>query len=439
MSDFTVLVVVLIALALLFRVNFVYYVVYVTAGVYILVRLATPRLISRVRLGRVFNENAFLGESVAVKLTVTNGSWLPLPWLRVTESIPPALMTGRGADQVMAFRSKESKSITYHVKPMRRGYYRLGPLLISVGDLFGIQESREQLPENYLTVFPRIISLVQLGMPSRLPYGTITTRRRVFDDPARPIGIRDYRSGDPIKHINWKVSAHVDDLLVRTFEPIKSLESLLVLNLNPLDYSRQYWLDGPEWAIVVAASLAVHLANSRQVVGLATNGYDPLTYADDEQSLSFERDTGRLQTSQQDDILRDSGLLTEGSGEPRKLLEIPPKSGRVHLMKILETLARIEAHRGGVFSQWLPNVCNSLSWGTNIIAITPSGDEDTCRAMHQLVRAGYRPLLMLVDPFLDNHDIQSRARNLGFQAYLVGREIDFNKWRFARPHDRHII
>lgn len=428
MSDLLILSIAMLAVAFLFRVDFIYYVVYVCLGVYITGRLITPRIVRNVKLNRLYDQNAFLGEQVEVSLTITNKSWLPIPWLRAVESVPPVLMVGQGANRVLAFRSRESKNLTYHVKAMRRGFYRLGPLIISAGDYFGIRELTSRLPADYLTVFPRIVPFSQLGLPSRLPYGLISTRHRLFEDPARPIGIRDYHSGDSIRHINWKVSAHSDEILVRTFEPVKSLETLLLLNLNPIEYSRQSRYDGPEWAIVIAASIAVYLAEARQAVGLTTNGIDPLATSKAFGSFSFEEDTGRLQLSGQTPQDNPSDIENRRP-ERTQPWHIPPKPGRVHLMKVLERLARIEAQDSRPFSDWIPRACTRLNWGTNIIAITPTGDEQTCSALHQLVKAGYNPMLIIVEPFKDFRQIRDRARTLGFQAYHVGKENDLDRWR----------
>jgi uncharacterized protein (DUF58 family) len=435
MNDVLILAIALLAVAFLFRVDFIYYIVYVCLGVYITGRLITPRIVRRVVLKRLFNQNAFLGERVDIQLTITNNSWLPVPWLRAIESIPPVLMLGQGANKALAFRSRESKTMTYQVKAMKRGYYRLGPLIISAGDYFGIRELYSRLPADYLTVFPRIIPLSQLGLPSRLPYGLIRTHHRLFEDPARPIGTRDYQAGDSMRHINWKVSAHSDELLIRTFEPVKSLETLLLLNLNSSEYSRQSRYDGPEWAIVIAASLAAHLVEKRQAVGLAANGLDPLIASAKNGSLSFDKDTGRLQMADQmvNAPKIDSEKHVKDVSFPG---HIPPKTGRAHLMKLLEKLARIEGRDGRLFSEWIPRACTRLNWGTNIIAISPSGDEKTCTALHQLAKAGYSPVLIIVDPYENMRMIQDRASNLGFHAYQVGKENDLDQWRVSNTAGR---
>ncbi len=428
MTDLLILSLLLLATAFLLNVDFIYYVVYVCLGVLITSQLLAPRVLRKVQLGRYFNQNAFLGERVNIQLKIVNNSRLPIPWLQIDESVPPALMVGKAAKRTMTFRSRETKSMSYQVKAMKRGYYRLGPLLVSAGDYFGLREVSTRLSENYLTVFPRIVSLSQLDLPSRLPYGTVQSRQRLFEDPARPIGIRDYHTNDSIRHINWKVSAHAGELLVRTFEPAISLDTYIVLNLDISEYSPGNRYDGPEWAIVVAASLASHLSENRQAVGLASNGIDPLDLDGEDRQNQFEEESGRLQLPQN---------YGEGAGLGRLISKqdsgpypsIPPKTGRVHLMKLLERLARIEPRREVSLSQWITRSCNQQSWGTNIIAITPSGDEKICSVLHQLVKAGYNPLLIAVDPQTDMRATRERARRLGFQAYQAREERDLNRWR----------
>lgn len=431
MSDLLILILILLAIAFIFQVDLIYYFVYVCLGVFLTSQLITPRIIRNIELGRIFNHNAFLGEHVQIRLRVMNTSRLPIPWLQVVESVPPALMSGQPARRALTFRSRETKQISYHVRTMKRGYYRIGPLRISAGDYFGLREISAKLPADYLTVYPRIIPLSQLGLPSRLPYGTVPSRQRLFEDPARSIGIREYRSGDSIRHINWKVSAHTDALLVRTFEPAISLETLLLLNLNSDEYSRRNRYDGPEWAIVVAASLAAHFIENRQAVGLWTNGIDPLARTGEGGYAQFEEESGRLQlTSPQAlETTLEPGTETEF---PTVQASIPPKRGKMHLMKVLERLARIESQENVPFHFWLSRACSNLSWGLNVIAISPSGDEATCAALHQLVQAGYSPVLIVIEPYSDFRNIRRRAAGLGFRAFHTGQERDLDKWRQPR-------
>jgi uncharacterized protein (DUF58 family) len=203
--------------------------------------------------------------------------------------------------------------------------------------------------------------------------------------------------------------------MVKTLQPAISLDTALLLNLNLNDYDRHHRWSAPEWAIEVTASLAAHLVERQQAVGLMSNGSDPLLGSGDE-GLTFDENSGRL--------LQTEG--TEGAGEAPRIL---PRTGRAHLMKILERLARIEPRATTPFPEWIPRACLQLSWGVTIPTITPTGDEATCQALHRLVRAGFNPVLIVVKPTHRFGQIRERARQLGFSAYQVAEPKDLDEWR----------
>jgi uncharacterized protein (DUF58 family) len=177
---------------------------------------------------------------------------------------------------------------------------------------------------------------------------------------------------------------------VRKFEPAVSLTSLVFLDLNASAYTPQLRYIASEWAIVVAASLANYLTDQRQAVGLGCNGLDPLSH------------------------------MTQWT--------IPPRLGRVHLMKLLEWLARVQTADSTPLADWLPTAALGLSWGTTIIAVSPTGDETICRALHRLMRAGLNPVLVVVEPHGQFGVIRERARRLGLTAHLVANESDLKRW-----------
>ena len=104
---------------------------------------------------------------------------------------------------------RERVTISYQLHCRRRGYYPVGPLQLASGDLFGFVDVQgRDVGQQFLTVYPRIIPLVGLALPSRLPFGTLASNQRLFEDPARLRGLREYQSGDSQRRINWKASAH---------------------------------------------------------------------------------------------------------------------------------------------------------------------------------------------------------------------------------------
>jgi hypothetical protein len=330
------------------------------------------------------------------------------------------LRIGETVQRAISLSSRQEREFLYQIQAGRRGYYRLGPLRLTAGDLFGLVEGKTgYLEPNYLTVYPRIIPLSNLGLPSRLPFGTIASRQRLFEDPARPMGVREYHAGDSQRYINWKVSAHMDRLLVKRFQPAISLETAVLLNLHKGDYDPGDWRYHTEWAIVTAASLASHLIERRQATGLITNGIDPLFDTGEQSDLQFSEESGRLLQLDYDHAL----VATP----------IAPRNGREHLMKILERLARVESELTMGFNEWAVEACLNLSWGTTILAITARGDEATCQTLHRLVRSGFNPILVAIEGDYNFGLVRERARHLGFRAYNITATGGLDVWRQMTP------
>ncbi len=423
MTQYVWLVLLLTAVALLLRVDFIVYILYVIVGIFLWSRFYTPRAVKGLVVSRDYASRAFLGETVGVTLTVRNDGRLTIPWVQLSESVPPELRMEDQTQRVVSLRGRSTETFSYHVRAQQRGYYQLGPLRIVSGDVFGLsQQQLGYLPPDYLTVYPRIVSLAQLGLPSRLPFGTVASHQRLFEDPARPMGARTFRSGDSLRQINWKASAHNQQLLVRTFQPAISLETVVLLNLHQADYERRDRVFATEWAIVVAASLASHLVRERQPVGLSSNGVDPLRIQEDDRH--YDDVTGRLMF-----------MAASGNTEALKYLGSPirPHAGRAQLMKILEQLARVETAETVPFVQWAPLAVLDLSWGVTILAITSRGDPETCNTLHRLARVGYNPVLIAVEPDRDFGLVRERARRLGFNAVNVSGRGGLDQWRQKRP------
>lgn len=428
MTQYVWLLLLLTVVALLLRVEFIIYILYVVVGIYLWSRFYTPRAVKNLVISRTYTRRAFLGETVSITLTVHNDGRLTIPWVQLSESVPPELRMEEQTQRVISLRGGATDTFGYHVRAQQRGYYQLGPLRVVSGDVFGLaQQQLGYLKPDYLTVYPRIVALSHLGLPSRLPFGTVSSHQRLFEDPARPMGARQFRSGDSLRQINWKASAHTQQLLVRTFQPAISLETFLLLDLHQGDYEHIDRHYSTEWAIVVAASLASHLIQQRQPVGLMSNGVDPLRLQ--EEQREYDEVTGRL-------LFLSASTARNDQAVSYMTAPVRPHTGRPHLMKLLEQLARVEMANTVPFEQWAPLATLDLSWGVTILAITSRGDVATCNTMHRLARAGYNPVLIAIEPDGNFGQVRERARRLGFRAYNASGRRGLDQWRRDRTGQR---
>jgi uncharacterized protein (DUF58 family) len=209
---------------------------------------------------RTFYKRAFPGERVALKIEIENWKLLPLTWLRVQDPCPKAV--GPEQDDILApthlpdqglltnvfsLRWYERAKRNYILKFRKRGVFAVGPVKMESGDLFGIFERTEQRdPVELLTVFPELIPFNALHLPADDSFGDRRSRRRLYEDPNQPIGVRDYLPEDSFRQVHWPATADIGQLQVKVYQPISAKIMAVCLNVStfarhwegryPIDY-----------------------------------------------------------------------------------------------------------------------------------------------------------------------------------------------------------
>jgi uncharacterized protein (DUF58 family) len=328
-----------------------------------------------------------------VDLAFQNRGLLPILWMKVQDALPVALSTSPAYEYVANLAPRGEMQLKYTLTARKRGYYPIGPLFLSTGDVLGLSSPLQlEGPAGHLTVYPKIIPLTSVEIPSRSPQGTMRHTQPIFADPTRVFGKRDYVAGDSLRNVDWKASASAGRLQVKLFEPSIALETMIVLNLNAEDYEYRTRIDSEELAIVIAASVANWVSGKQQTVGLRVNGRDP--------------------------------LATDGVPQ-----DIPPRKGQAHLIRILETLARVESTGESPLAGLIQRLRYQLSWGTTLIVITGQAGEELLDELYQARRSGQNAVLILAGPVAHSREIIVRAEHFGIPVVRIANEFGLDVWR----------
>src|SRR5262249_45254704 len=133
---------------------------------------------------------AFFGEEVRLSVEIVNDKPLPLAWIEVEDVVPgqgmsfapahagPSHIPGRRLlTMLMSVRWYERVRRHYRVRCEARGVHAFGPATLRTGDVFGLAAQEMQvLSEDYLLVYPRVVSLEQLQLPATNPFGDVPLR-----------------------------------------------------------------------------------------------------------------------------------------------------------------------------------------------------------------------------------------------------------------------
>jgi uncharacterized protein (DUF58 family) len=334
----------------------------VLAAVYLLSIYWSRRAARALRCRRRFVDRAFTGESIPVELIVENTGPLPVSWLAMDEVVPSYLGESP-APQVFGLRGHEERRFTYAVDCRRRGYHALGPLRVETGDLLGFDTGARDLQEpSRLIVYPRIVPLEKLGLPTASALAALPAPRALFEDPGRVIGVREYEPRDSMRRIHWKATMRTGELLVKQYQRAISRDTLICLDLDLKGYALRQRNQAIETAISVAASLAHHIVTREHLAaGLATDALDPLV----------------------------------GESVP---IALPSRPREDQLISILEVLARVQAASGDHVAAVLRRGTVELAYGSTVVLITGSLDDELSAAVVGVKRAGHAVAVILVQP-----------------------------------------
>ncbi len=102
----------------------------------------------------------------------------------VDERVPLDLKDTLDYRTVLGVGSRAVVEHAYTLHCKRRGYFPVGPLTLGTGDLFGFADATwEEAHPVYVTVYPQVVSLHELGLPRRSPFGVLPARQRALRRP----------------------------------------------------------------------------------------------------------------------------------------------------------------------------------------------------------------------------------------------------------------
>lgn len=218
-----------------------------------------------------------------------------LPWQPVLT--PPerlASISGRITSRTLPVRR-----LRYELVPPRRGRFRIGPLLVEVTDPFGLATCITAVGDTELvTVIPQIEHLTQGGLSMTADDGAASVQRLRALGGDDDVMTRSYRTGDALRRVHWRASAHRGQLMVREEEQRSHAEARIVLDTSRRGYSDRRGSAEPyegrsgvttgdeaqserfEWTLKLAATLALHLEQRGFLVQIAETAPRQLTAPD---------------------------------------------------------------------------------------------------------------------------------------------------------------
>lgn len=381
-------IVLILILAIVFRLGLLMYAMYALLGILLVSRYLTYRWAAALSASRECNTLiAEEGDEVAVIITIENTGSLPIPWVMVEDLLPreallydpPRLGVGGQRMQLTHVWPRGRKSLRYQLRCNRRGYFQLGPLVLETGDLFGLHRRFRVLTEpHFLMVMPKVIPLSGYAISSKRPIGEVRMTYRLYEDPTRISGVRAYQEGDSLNRIHWRATARTGSLHSKVYEPSTVAGATILMDFHRDSHEQRHEPRRSELAITAAASIANAVSLMNQQVGLITNGRDAADRIRTEGWASDWR-------TRHDATVAASVMATSDRLRP---VVIGTRRGGDQLLQILEMLARLELTDGLTLPQTVLETSSRMPRDATVIAILPRVTPEIAIALGMLRRRG---------------------------------------------------
>lgn len=299
------------------------------------------------------SNSLFAGENIDIEYHIHNKSFLPISHLEIQSDISKDLTGIDAPKTTLSLGKKQSHSKTETISLQRRGYYEVGEVSVVVRDVFGLYKLRKKISsKTSLLVYPKIITLSTFKISTSQQQGELLLQNSTFEDKSRVSTFREYKEGDHIKYIHWKLTAKRDSPIIKEFENRGDSHALIYIDNNRKLFLSDINRHLEDKAVDAALSIINYCLNNNVNVSLETQNLDKY-------------------------------LIVEGQQKS-------------DLKSFLEGLARFQGNGALDFkSAFIPRIEN-YPRGTSVIIITPNLDKSMGAQAIYLKMRNLNPLLIVV-------------------------------------------
>lgn len=183
---------------------------------------------------------------------------LRVPFGTWRDHLPDAVAGDASGD----FPTDNGTHIRYTISGVRRGVWPVGPLSLRTIDPFGLaQRTQEFGDRRTVIIVPEVVPLAPMTRDVGASGGTAHTASARLGQGSDNLSPRHYVSGDSMRRIHWRATAHRGDLMVRQEEEEASPDAIVILDRTARRWEHRSGTEDPAFEVAVGAcaSIALHL------------------------------------------------------------------------------------------------------------------------------------------------------------------------------------
>ncbi|PPD58519.1 DUF58 domain-containing protein [Dehalogenimonas etheniformans] len=331
-------------------------------------------------------DRAQVGMSLRQQVSISVKGFLPKPGISIQANND---LPGGNVTTTMDLWAGKATAWQADYPLNRRGRFHLGSFSLQLGDPFGLFRRDIQLgSSSEILVHPLTVPLPPFSLLGL--NGSGLSKRMPESLSASASNIREYTTGDSLRHIHWRSTAHTGRYMVKVFDADRSRhhpENFWVILDMGSNHSGREDDSTAEYAVTLAASLAKEYISHGYRFGLLAAGTEPVVF--------------------------------------------PSNTGQEHLTDILDFLAVVTPNGSFSFSELLARHQGLFGSNSTVIIITPSPGSSLIESFHQLNSRGCAAAYFLIDGAdFGGYSPAAAGRTLtqlGAPVYLLKRAETFKQ------------
>jgi uncharacterized protein (DUF58 family) len=319
------------------------------------------------------------GVTFPVKAVVENSGRLPKHFL--TLNIKTSLLTPGKQNTLVSLGPRIHFDLSLPVTFYKRGHYKLGPLIASADDPFGLFHFKKKLDEKTeVLICPSTVELPFFTLASQQEFSLNRFNRELAESGSLVGGVRDYVPGDSLHRIHWRSTAHKGKLVVKEYDIESNEKVWIFLDLSKNNKFENGTESSEESSILISASILKKYCEDGQQVGMIAQG---------ERYYYFQ-----------------------------------PRAGNLNMWPIMESMAMMKASGQVPMARIIARAHEQLDRNSIAVIITPCADNEFTDSIIRLKRRGLKVSVIM----LDNHNLSGSngpekaaklMRSFAIPTYLI--------------------
>ncbi len=225
---------------------------------------------SPLEISRQVKPTAGQGTDATAELIIDNHGRRPIR-IEINDSPPADFQVQDEALPLKATVMPGTRTrLSYRYSPLKRGNHNFGDLHLRMYGPLSLVLRQIRLPQSQTVRVLPDVQAVQEGryMVSRVQHNELSRRSRLRGEIGEFHHLRGYVNGDDTRLIDWKATARRRELVVRTLEPQRNQNVLILLDAGRLMTGEIGRLNKFDWAVRATLGLAGAAVASGDAVGL---------------------------------------------------------------------------------------------------------------------------------------------------------------------------